>query len=173
MNRRISIIHLFVFTCLFTVISCERNDTVEVDEPSDVFASDDSITSFLSSELPVYSEGSASFFVNERHSNHIYLINSMEELKSIYSGTKKLPNIDFSDKTLLIGQRYVAQECNVLKQEFIRQEEKYILVLDVEPTDWSWCMAFDMYFWMILPKVETLPIEVEMKPDYTVVPQEN
>ena len=63
------------------------------------------IADFFKTELPQNSDmPSPGFFVNS-NVNACYVINSIEELKSLYEGDRELPMIDFRSKTLIIGQQ--------------------------------------------------------------------
>ncbi len=60
------------------------------------------IASFFKEELP-YMEKSNGFFVNSE-SDEVFLVNSQEDFKRVYHGSRNLPTINFNYSTLIIGQ---------------------------------------------------------------------
>lgn len=66
----------------------------------------DALYDFFNKELPLMSVSKHSeTFLLDHLSDNCYIINSDDELRSIYTGKEQLPAIDFESYTLIIGQK--------------------------------------------------------------------
>ena len=116
------------------------------------------------SELPI-GKRSTSFFVDSDQ-DECYVINSPEELKSIYKGDKEIPNIDFERWTLVIGQLVAPNAFYpVLKQDLMFNDNKCHLTLyvpNLEGKDLNGlnCRTEYLYFWGLYRKFNTESISV-------------
>ena len=109
---------------------------------------------FFNKELPL-EESSESFFVGS-DKDECYVINSLEELKSIYSGKKEIPYIDFDKYTLVIGQKVMPDFYHPeYKQELEFRNHRCDLNLYV-PDYGSGIKAIQhFYYWAFYPKFYT------------------
>ena len=112
---------------------------------------------FFNSELPfgTYSKG---FFVGscEQSGEEVcYTINSKKELEDIYSGDKDLPEIDFQQYTLVIGERIMpALGYKCAKQEIVyaTKDSDPVLNLYIENIyEYKPTALSPLYFWGLYP----------------------
>lgn len=115
-------------------------------------------------QLPI-GKRSNSFFVDS-NKDVCYVINSIQELKSIYKGDKDLPEIDFKRWTLVIGQMVEPDAFYpVFKQELKFKDNKCQLTLYVPELDEvnlkgvSYKTQY-LYYWALYPKFNTAGISV-------------
>jgi len=150
----------------------DSKDTKKVLNPieeGDGFAA---IFEFFNSEMP-FSTYSKSFFVSYPQNENVgeevcKIINSTKELESIYSGDKDLPEIDFQQYTLVIGQIIMpAGGYKCVKQELVNitRDSSHVLNLYVENIyEYKPCVITPLYFWGLYPKIHlsNITINIEM-----------
>ena len=109
---------------------------------------------FFNQELPL-EESSESFFVGS-DKDECYVINSLEELKSIYCGEREIPYIDFDKYTLVIGQKVMPDFYHpVYKQELKFLNHRCDLNLYVPDYDLGFKAIQHFYYWAFYPKFNT------------------
>ena len=113
---------------------------------------------FFATELHNESESnpSSAFFTDQQESV-CYAVNSKEELKRLYQGEKALPEINYSNYTLIIGVEKLSHLLYKLeKQELVTESGKAQLNLYVsEPEDKYYpAMIKNLYYWGLYPKME-------------------
>lgn len=90
---------------------------------------------------------------SENHSDTCYVVNSYEELRSIYVGQEQPPDIDFESYTLLVGQ--IFSPCIYIKlnkQEFYEMDNKYVLDM-YYADDMVMFAEVNNYYWGLYPKL--------------------
>ena len=109
---------------------------------------------FFNQELP-FEKSSESFFVGS-DKDECYVINSLEELKSIYCGEREIPYINFDKYTLVIGQKVMPDFYHPeYKQELEFRNHRCDLNLYV-PDYGSGIKAIQhFYYWAFYPKFYT------------------
>ena len=119
----------------------------------------------LNGELPKGLR-SKSFFVDS-DKDKCYVINSPEELRSIYCGEKEIPYINFDKYTLVIGQMVDPDAYYpVFKQELKFNDNKCHLTLyvpelnEVSLNGLSYKTQY-LYYWALYPKFYTVGISVD------------
>jgi hypothetical protein len=118
----------------------------------------------VNGELPK-GQRSTSFFVDS-DKDKCYVINSAEELKSIYYGEREIPYINFDKYTLVIGQMVDPDAFYpVLKQELKFSDNKCHLTLYVPELDEVSLKGVSyktqyLYYWALYPKFYTARISV-------------
>jgi hypothetical protein len=129
---------------------------------------------FFETEWPVYSMPYPETFFEEdlRGKENISLINSEEEFQSIYKGMLQLPEIDFSQYTLVIGQKrietYIGKKSSAEfhKLELRDTPEGYHLYLCCNSYIADGAIIYDetfYYYWALYPKLDNKTITVSLK----------
>ena len=131
------------------------------------------ISTFFNSEWADYTDTYPETFFNreEWDRNHIHLINSQEELKSIYHGSKEIPQIDFSRYSLIIGQQLKVTEIGKKSAGSLKDIRLYDTKddyrLDLCCTSYipkgSLLVEHFLYFWGIYPKLNNKNITIQIK----------
>lgn len=117
------------------------------------------ICSFFNEGLPIRKR-SDSFFVDSDR-DECYVINSLQELKSIYCGDDELPELDFDKYTLVIGQKVNPDAFYpVLKQDLTFLDNKCLLNLYVPDFKELNTTNVPFYYWALYPKFNTEGINV-------------
>ena len=117
------------------------------------------ISSFFNKELPVW-RPSDSFFVDSDQ-DECYVINSLDELKVVYSGDKEIPNIDFNQYTLVMGQIIEPDfYYPAYKQELMFTDHKCHLTFYVPDFGPGYTAVPHFYYWALYPKFSTEGISV-------------
>jgi len=109
------------------------------------------------------------FFRDRPNASFCHVINSMEELQSVYFGEKELPAIDFSDKTLVIGQEYCCDIVYFPIQVLQEYEDRHVLNITVEIPDWGYDAFTLVTHWALYPKLGRKPTEVRLNPEVRCV----
>lgn len=128
------------------------------------YAGSSIISEFFDKELPKGTR-SNSFFINSDQ-DECFVINSIQELKSIYKGNKEVPNIDFDRYTLVIGQLIDPDAYDpVMKQDLMFKDHKCHLTLYVPNLDGVSLNGVNyktqyLYHWALYPKFSTEAISV-------------
>lgn len=122
------------------------------------------IAEFFNSELPL--DKSRSFFVNPNENTEetiCKIINSMSELQDLYSGNKDLPELDFQQYTLVIGQKIMPDSYHtILRQEVDLNKDPIELNLYIPNTDGGYSAIQHLYFWGLYPKIQTNNISLNI-----------
>ena len=124
-----------------------------------VISADDYISQFFAAELPSSdTSNSKSFFIDSKGGpsteNIVCIINSQDDLKAQYSGNMNLPNIDFANYTLIIGQQRMGSlGWDVAKQLLLVDGNKATLNLHVtNRNEYQPDMFMSLYYWGLYPK---------------------
>jgi hypothetical protein len=122
--------------------------------PVDSFEGSEDVSIFFSKEMPTGGR-SGSFFVNS-NKDECCVVNNYRELRSIYEGNNAIPNIDFKQYTLVIGQR-IEPDANypVLKQDLEFSDNKCQLNLYVPKLEGKYTVNYPLYYWALYPKFGT------------------
>ena len=122
------------------------------------------ISEFFDKELPkgMHSDG---FFVDSDQ-DECYVINSPEELSSLYKGDMEIPEIDFEQYTLVLGQLVEPDAFDpVLKQDIEFHDNRchltlYVPNLEKVNLNGSYYKTQYLYHWALYPKFNTEGISV-------------
>lgn len=116
---------------------------------------------FFNRGLPIGSR-SNSFFVGS-DKDECYVINSQNELKSIYCGNEEIPELlNFNKYTLVIGQKVKSTVFfPVLSQELEFFDKKCVLKLHVPALTAENTTDLPLYYWALYPKFKTEDISVK------------
>lgn len=91
------------------------------------------------------------------------LVNSLAELAAIYVGEKQLPNIDFTQYTLVVGKETMPETPYYLKGMTLKEEDNVLrLTLKVEEAELRLCSSYQMRYWALFPKLSNKPIVVDV-----------
>ena len=125
--------------------------------PVDTIEGYEDVSIFFSKEMPIGGR-SGSFFVNS-NKDECCVVNNYRELRSIYEGNNAIPNIDFKQYTLVIGQR-IEPDANypVLRQNLEFSDNKCQLSLYVPKLEGKYTMNHPLYYWALYPKFGTADI---------------
>lgn len=152
-----------VIALLIVVVGCEKDKkygtfSLVKDIPEQVSV-------FFENRLPITSESSCFFKSNKE--DIFYVMNSMEELQAIYSCEEKLPEIDFTKYSVVIGQKRMPNSYySVSNQKIV--EFSGVLELNIITKTLSegvWPSYSTMYYWGVYPKLpnKKLNVNVEIK----------
>lgn len=119
------------------------------------------LCSFFNEGLPIGAR-SNSFFVGS-DKDECYVINSLNELKSIYCGNEEIPELlNFNKYTLVIGQKVNPTVFYpVLSQELEFFDKKCVLNLHVPALTAENTTGLPLYYWALYPKLKTEDISVK------------
>ena len=137
-------------------------------------ACDRETVAFFQTEWPVYSMPYPETFFEEdlRDKENLRLINSEEEFQSIYKGTLLLPEIDFSQYTLVIGQKRMETKigkkssAEFQKLELRDTPEGYHLYVCCNSFVADGAIIYDdlfYYYWAVYPMLENKTITASLK----------
>jgi hypothetical protein len=117
---------------------------------------------FFNKGLPI-NKRSESFFVGS-DKDECYIINSLQELKSIYCGADEIPELsylDFDQYTLVIGQKVNSGAFYpMLKQDLTFLDNKCLLNIYVPDFKELNTTNVPFYYWALYPKFNTEGINV-------------
>ena len=122
------------------------------------------LADFFKTELPMNSDLPSTGFFVDSNKDICHVVNSMEELKSLYKGEKELPVIDFNSQTLVIGQRVMPHLGYTLQKQYIKEYDGSLLLflhIKCEPSDFYPTMLMKLYYWGIYPKINKTTITVK------------
>lgn len=92
-----------------------------------------------------------SLFPNNDHK--CIIINSMEELATIYCGTDPLPEIDFSTTTVILGRAFASNGYKFRYIEVNNEEDETNVTLHFKQREGMWTSDIIFYyFWALCPK---------------------
>ena len=125
------------------------------------------VTKFFASELPLmrkYYDFEVPFYWRGTiYTETCKLVNSMEEFQAFYFGDVPLPQIDFSNQTLIIGWKEFGTFDEMDKMELRKDEKGYSLNVytlrhkGLNKVDMCW-----VSYWGIFPKQAQEPVSVNI-----------
>ena len=87
--------------------------------------------------------------------SEFFVINNEKELQNIYKGEKTLPQLDFENNTLIIGQLLMPRESFHLEAIYIRvYGDGNVLTIQTWEPPYQYSALYHMYFWGVFPKIE-------------------
>ena len=125
------------------------------------------IQSFFASELPHHCHSAANYSTlwgnNDSRNDTCAVINSAEQFRSLYHGTKPLPDIDFSTHTLVVGWQEIDMPVSDITRVELRKtpDAHALYVFTVRyATDSFFAVVVPLYYWAIFPKMDVSTIKV-------------
>ncbi len=138
---------------------CEEKEQIKTILP--ITNLSEQIIGFFEETLPTTAESNC-FFVSEEGDIH-YLINSIEELRAIYSCNNELPDIDFASYSIIVGQKRMPNSYYSVLEQNIKETEILDLNILVQlPSDGHWPAFSNMYYWGVYPKLPNKKINVNI-----------
>ena len=99
--------------------------------------------------------GENPFSFQSNANSEFYVINNEKELQNIYKGEKTLPQLDFENNTLIIGQLLMPRESFHLEAIYIRvYGDGNVLTIQTWEPPYQYSALYHMYFWGVFPKIE-------------------
>ena len=153
---------------IFTRYSGESSDSLFIFYPIEEGEGYAMISDFFDSELPfdTYSKG---LFVDSGKNvgeEICKIVNSRKEFEDIYSGDKILPEIDFQQYTLVIGQIIMpvwGYKCITQKIVSATMDNSPIIDLYIENTyELNPAVLWPLYFWGIYPKMNLSNLKINI-----------
>ena len=93
------------------------------------------------------------FSFQSNANSEFYVINNEKELQNIYKGEKTLPQLDFENNTLIIGQLPMSGG-SFLEAIYIRvYGDGNVLTIQTWEPPYQYSALYHMYFWGIFPKM--------------------
>ena len=87
--------------------------------------------------------------------SEFFVINSEQELRDLYKGEKPLPQLDFEQNTLIIGQKLMPGESFHLESVEIRvYDDSNVLAIYTREPPYLYTSLYNLYFWGLFPKIE-------------------
>ncbi len=145
-----------------TITACGNDENDESTVMLTVASPNDDVKKFFESSMPLTTD--ADFF-SAKDGDVCELVNSVEELKMLYSGTMPLPDIDFQKYTLVIGKKLMENSFYQLtRQQIVQEDSRYVLYLYVSPVSetGSWPAFSYLNFWGLYPKLSKRDIIVRI-----------
>ena len=94
------------------------------------------------------------FLFQSNVNSDFFVINNEKELQNIYKGEKTLPQLDFENNTLIIGQLLMPRESFHLEAIYIRvYGDGNVLTIQTWEPPYQYSALYHMYFWGIFPKM--------------------
>ena len=82
------------------------------------------------------------------------VINSEQELQNVYKGEKPLPQLDFEQNTLIIGQMLMPGASFYLESVELRvYDDRNVLTVYTREPPYIYTSLYNLYFWGIFPKI--------------------
>lgn len=155
---------IIMLMLVVSMSSCSSDDDRVIIQPINV--AEEPIADFLKTELPNnYHSWSFFVYIDPKYSrpfaideNIFCVINSQEELMNIYLGDKELPEIDFDNYTLIIGQQIMPYPgFYITKKELVEGEDGLVFNLYVRNDGYddenrNAKLQF-LYYWEFYPKL--------------------
>lgn len=180
MKRPIYILNTLLLTAALAACSCDYDDPPEQPESHQNEVPTDSIDITqgegvakdytVISPVPVSEEVKAFFdealpYLPDLHlevspfsfqsnaNSEFYVINNEKELQNIYKGEKTLPQLDFENNTLIIGQLPMSGG-SFLEAIYIRvYGDGNVLTIQTWEPPYRYSALYHMFFWGIFPKM--------------------
>ena len=140
-----------------------NNDTTEIDSTealtviSAVPASEE-VKTFFDEALPYLPDlplELSPFSFSPNMGSEFFVINSEQELRDLYKGEKPLPQLDFEQNTLIIGQKLMPGESFHLESVEIRvYDDNTVLAIYTREPPYLYSTLYNLYFWGLFPKIE-------------------
>lgn len=119
------------------------------------------VVNFFETALPTAAKSNC-FFVSKENDIY-YLINSVEEFEAIYSCDNELPEIDFTQYSIIIGQKKMPNSYYFVVEQNIEETEVLGLNIFVQlPSDGYWPAFSQMYYWGVYPKLPNKKININI-----------
>ena len=173
---------LFLFSASFTACSSDYDDPPEqpdshqdevsvdsVDSTQDEGASKDysvispvpvseEVKAFFDEALP-YLPGLpielSPFLFQSNVNSEFFVLNSEQELRDVYKGEKHLPQLDFEQNTLIIGQMLMPGASFYLESVELRvYDDRNVLAIYTREPPYLYSTLYNLYFWGLFPKIE-------------------
>lgn len=94
------------------------------------------------------------FSFQSNANSEFYVINNEKELQNIYKGEKTLPQLDFENNTLIIGQLLMPGGSFHLEAIYIRvYGDGNVLTIQTWEPPYQYSALYHMFFWGIFPKM--------------------
>ena len=91
------------------------------------------------------------------------LVNSAAELAAIYAGNKQLPDIDFTQYTLVVGKETMPEIPYFLNSMSLTETDDLLeLTLNVKGADSRFTTSYQMRYWSLYPKLPNKRIVVKV-----------
>ena len=130
--------YLFILLAAMAFVACSDDEEVKVineNEISQIAEKDmgTGVKEFFEAEMTSYSYNTLPFALPDKEPGEFYdvwaqVINSQEELASLYTGDKNLPNIDFSKYSLILGYAMGANTGYTLNKIVLENSEESLLL---------------------------------------------
>jgi hypothetical protein len=157
MKKKLLKISMLMY-CLCILVTC---DDVESKKTISPLVVDEQIIDFFDVALPTVTKSNC-FFVSTEN-DICYIINSMEDFQAIYSCDDKLPEIDFTLYSLVLGQQKMPNSFYSVIEQNIDETKGLELNLYVQlPSGGHWPSFSQLYYWGIYPKLPNKKISVNI-----------
>ena len=107
------------------------------------------IAAFFNSALPDNGENSQVFFTDiDSQKDTCYIVNSLQELQSLYSGDKEIPKIDFNKYTLILGKKILTAGYEIEKYSVEDTTEGIVVTLIIRQLEGTFITPLQPnYYW--------------------------
>ena len=138
-----------------------NNDTTKIDSTAYTVISavpvSEEVKAFFDEALPYLPDlpiELSPFSFQANANSDFFVINNEKELQNIYKGEKTLPQLDFENNTLIIGQLLMPRESFHLEAIYIRvYGDGNVLTIQTWEPPYQYSALYHMYFWGIFPKM--------------------
>ena len=137
-----------------------NNDTTKIDSTAYTVISavpvSEEVKAFFDEALPYLPDlpiELSPFSFQANANSDFFVINNEKELQNIYKGEKTLPQLDFENNTLIIGQLPMSGG-SFLEAIYIRvYGDGNVLTIQTWEPPYQYSALYHMYFWGIFPKM--------------------
>ncbi|NDW12293.1 hypothetical protein D0T50_05240 [Bacteroides sp. 214] len=157
-NKRLRLLMLLPILVL-GVVACDESNDEKIIYP---ITPEQEILHFFEEHLPVQTATKSDCFFLGNNDELSYLINSFAELQSICD-CNNLPNIDFSQYSLIVGQKKVPNTSCFVSEQRIIETNIIVLELTVDSNENNYPAVSNMYYWGIYPKVANKKLNTILK----------
>ena len=143
--------------------SCKSNLDIETDQLSEMMSpleSSEEITSFFNLNEEVFINSFSSYFPRFPRDT-CFMFNSRAELQEMYVGDKKIPEIDFDEKTLIIGMIMEPAGYSLESQALDITKDSIVVNFTMRQLKGAFvAMIYPYYFWGLYEKLPQKHLEI-------------
>jgi hypothetical protein len=139
---------------------------IEDDNMHPIFDVDENTASFFVNALQqIHGIPSENFFTNIGELEEVcYVVNNEEQLKALYNGKEKLPDIDFTKYTLVIGKTILSDTGETIARHYISNRNNPTkLTLRIYDSMEGLAVVSATGYWGLYPKFESNTLEIKKR----------
>ncbi len=163
--------YIFILLAAMAFVACSEDEEVKVNNENEISQvapkeMDTGIKEFFDAEMTQYSYNSLPFALPDKelgefHDVWAQVINSQEELASLYIGERELPTIDFSRYSLILGYATGANTSYSVREVVLEESEgSLLLTVHLNGSEEGFMALIKIPFWGLYPKLPDMELKV-------------